>query len=83
MRCDYSDAMNKLLEKAVAKVQTLPSEMQEQAARMLLTYAGEEEPIYELTLEELADLEEAQAEMERGEFATDVEVKAVFDKYRL
>jgi hypothetical protein len=75
--------MNKLLEEAVARVQTLPPEMQEQAARMLLTYAGEEEPICELTPEELADLEEAQAEMSRGEFASDAEVKAVFDKYRL
>jgi hypothetical protein len=75
--------MNKLLQEAVEKVQTLPPEMQEQAARMLLTYAGEEEPIYELTPEELADLEEAQAEMSRGEFASEAEVKAVFDKYRL
>ena len=75
--------MNKLLEEAVAKVRTLPPPMQEQAARLLLTYAGEGEPIYELTSDEMADLEEAQAEMRRGEFATDAEVKAVLDTYRL
>ena len=74
--------MNKLLETAVARVRTLSPEMQEQAARMLLTYAGDEESILELTPDELADLEEAQAEMRRGEFATDAEVSEVLDKYR-
>jgi hypothetical protein len=75
--------MNKLLEQAVEKVQALPREMQDQAARILLAYAGDEEPILALTPEEEADLMEAQAEMQRGEFATDAEVEAVFAKYRL
>jgi hypothetical protein len=57
--------------------------MQDQAARMLLLYAGDDEPVIELTPEEEADLMEAQAEMARGEFATEVEVQAVFSKYRL
>ncbi len=38
---------------------------------------------YELSPEEEADIEEGLAEAERGEFATDEEVKAVFDRYRL
>ena len=75
--------MTKLLEQAFEKVQALPHDMQDQAARMLLAYAGDEEPILELTAEEEADLLEAQAEMARGEFATDAEVQAVFAKYRL
>jgi hypothetical protein len=75
-------AMTKLLEQAVEKVQALPREMQDQAARMLLAYAGDEEPILALTPEEEADLIEAQAEMQRGEFASDAEVEAVFAKYR-
>jgi len=74
--------MIKMLEEAVRKVQALPLEMQEQAARMLLAYAGDEEPILKLTAEEEADLIEAQAEMRRGEFATDAEVEAVFAQYR-
>jgi hypothetical protein len=75
--------MTKLLEQAVEKVQALPLEMQDQAARMLLAYAGDEEPILALSPQEEADLMEAQAEMERGELATDAEVEAVLAKYRL
>lgn len=75
--------MTKLFEQAVAKVQALPLEMQEEAARMLLAYAGAEEPLLELSPEEEADLMEARAEMQRGEFATKAEVEAVFTKYRL
>lgn len=78
----YHFHMTKLLEEAVRKVRALPLEMQEQAARMLLAYAGDEEPIVMLTPEEEADLLEAQAEMRRGEFATATEVEAVFAKYR-
>jgi len=79
----YSGVMTKLLMQAFEKVQTLPPEMQDQAARMLLRYAGEDEPVIELTAEERSDLVEAQAEAARGEFATDAEVQAVFSKYRL
>jgi hypothetical protein len=75
--------MKKLLEHAGEKVQALPREMQIQAARILLAYAGDEEPILALTPEEEADLMEAQAEMQRGEFASDAEVEAVLSKYRL
>jgi hypothetical protein len=37
--------MNKLLEQAFAKVQALPPEMQDQAARMLMLHAGGDEPV--------------------------------------
>src|SRR5450755_567440 len=68
--------MTKLLKQAVEKVQALPADMQDQAARMLLAYAGDEELLIELTPEEEADLIEAQAEMARGEFASEAEVEA-------
>lgn len=75
--------MTKLLERAIEKVQSLPPEMQEQAARMLLIYAGDDETVIALTPEEEADLIEAQAEMARGEFASDAEVQTVLSNYRL
>jgi hypothetical protein len=75
--------MTKLLMQAFEKVQALPAEMQDQAAQMLLLYVGEDEPLIELTAEEEADLVEAQAEVVRGEFASDAEVQAVLSKYRL
>jgi hypothetical protein len=74
--------MTSLLEQAVEKVQALPIEMQDEAARLLLAYAGDEEPTLALTPEEEADLIEAQAEMQRGEFANEEEVEAVLAKYR-
>jgi hypothetical protein len=49
---------------------------------MLLAYAGDEEPVIELTPEEEADLIEAQAEVARGEVASPAEVDAVLSKYR-
>jgi len=74
--------MIKLLEQAVEKVQALPPDMQDEAARMLPAYADDGETIVTLRLEDEADLMEAQAEMQRGEFATDAEVEAVLSKYR-
>ena len=72
-----------MLEKAFEKVKALPDEMQDQAARMLLAYAGDGEATIELTPEEEADLIEAQAEIARGEIASPAEVEAVLSKYRL
>ena len=69
--------MTKLLDHAVEKVQALSAEMQDQAARMLLIYAGGEEPLFELTQEEEADLNEALSEMARGELASEAEAKGL------
>ncbi|MFC6791178.1 hypothetical protein ACFQE0_17090 [Methylobacterium komagatae] len=75
--------MTELLERAIARVRALPDAMQDDAARMLLRYAGEEESFYQLTPEEEADLIESDAEVARGEFATEEEVRAVWTKYGL
>jgi hypothetical protein len=75
--------MTRLLEQAVATVSALPDEMQDEVARMLLAYAGIEQPRIQLTPEEEADLAEADAEIERGELATDEEVRAMWAKYGL
>ena len=79
----YIAAMTKLLDLAVERVQALPAEMQDQAARMLLVYAGNEEPVLELTPEEEADLNEALSEMARGELASEAAGTAILSKYRL
>ena len=55
--------------------------MQDEVARMLLLFAGEAEPLLQLTPEEEADLRKAEAEADRGEFASDEEVRAIFAKY--
>jgi predicted transcriptional regulator len=38
--------------------------------------------IYQLSEEEAADIDEALQEMERGEVASEEEVKAMFDRFR-
>jgi hypothetical protein len=75
--------MTRLLEQAVETVSALPDETQDELARILLQLAGVEQPPYELTPEESADLDASLAEAERGEFATDEEVRAMWAKHGL
>ena len=75
--------MTKLLEHAVETVRSLPPEMQDELARMLLQFAGEEQPVVQLTAEEEASFEESLAQAARGEFATDEQVRAIWAKHGL
>jgi len=76
----YLSTMTKLLEQAVDSVRALPAEVQDELARLLLQVAGEEQPVIRLTSEERADLAEADAEIARGEFATDEQIHAILAK---
>jgi hypothetical protein len=76
----YLSTMTKLLEHAVDSVRALPPEVQDELARLLLQVAGEEQPVIQLTAEERADLAEADAEIARGEFATDEQISAMLAK---
>jgi hypothetical protein len=69
------------LNRAVETVSALPDEMQDELARILLQLAGVEQPSYELTPEEEADIDASLTEAERGEFATDEEVRAMWAKH--
>ena len=71
--------MTKLLEHAVDSVRP-PPEVQDELARLLLQVAGEEQPVIRLTFEERADLAEADAEIARGEFATDEQMRSILAK---
>jgi hypothetical protein len=73
--------MTKLLEQAVATVSALPDAKQDELAAILLQFTGVEQPPIPLTAEEEADLDASLAEAERGEFATDEEVRAIWAKY--
>jgi predicted transcriptional regulator len=75
--------MTRLLEQAVEAVRVLPDDVQDDLARMLFQLAGVEQPPYELTPEEAADIDASLAEAERGEFATDEEVRAMWAKHGL
>lgn len=75
--------MTRLLEQAVATVSALPDDVQDEAARMLLQFAGNEQVVHQLTPEEEADLDASIAEAERGEFVTDEDVRAMWAKHGL
>jgi len=74
--------MIKVLEQAIEKVKKLPRERQEYAAKVLERIAEAGEEIYFLSDEERRLVREGLDELDRGEAASEAEVRAVFDKYR-
>jgi len=70
------------IEQILERVRTWPAERQEDAAAILLEMEQQDSSLYELSEEELAEIEVALEEADRGEFATDEEMKALFDRYR-
>ena len=66
------------LDEIFDRVRTWPADQQEKAASFLLAMEASGAEFFPLTPEEIADLEEALAEIERGEVASDEEVAAVF-----
>ncbi|OAF15697.1 hypothetical protein [Bradyrhizobium neotropicale] len=75
--------MTRLLEEAFSKVSTLPDSEQDELARTLLELAGVDQPPIRLTAAEEADLDEAEAEIARGELATADDVRGMWAKHGL
>jgi len=75
--------MTILLDKAVQTARSLPQDMQDDIARMVLLLAGEDQPIVQLTAEEKNSLELSLEQAAKGEFASDQEVQAVWSKHGL
>lgn len=76
--------MTQLLDMALKAVRELPPEKQDQAARAILDVVnGAEEEVYVLSEEENEAIRRSLEYADRGEFASDEEVRAVFQKYRL
>jgi hypothetical protein len=75
--------MTTLLDQAVDAIRQLPPEEQDELARVLLQLAGHEQPAVMLTPAEAASFDESLRQAERGEFATDQEVRAIWSKHGL
>jgi predicted transcriptional regulator len=75
--------MTKLFEQAVQAVRGLPPEMQDELGRMLLQLAGTDQPLLQLSAEEEASLAESLTQADRGEFATDEQIRAIWAKHNL
>lgn len=79
----YLSTMTELLEQAVETMRGLPPEIQDELARMLLQLAGEDQPLLQLSAEEAASFDESLTQADRGEFATDEQVRAIWAKHGL
>jgi hypothetical protein len=75
--------MTKLLDQAFEAARALPSDRQDEIARILLQLTGTEQPGFELTADEEASFAKSFAQADRREFATDEQVRAVWAKHGL
>ena len=72
------------MDRAIAALKLkVPPDRQDDVARIVLHLAGDAPAAYRLTADEEADLDEADREIARGEFASDDEVRAIWAKYGL
>ncbi|QDM18440.1 hypothetical protein FNL55_22235 [Tardiphaga sp. vice352] len=76
--------MTKLLDQALELARSLPSEAQDDIARIVMQLAGSDNsaPVM-LSVDERAAIAASKAEAARGEFATDEQVRAVWAKHGL
>jgi hypothetical protein len=75
--------MTELLERAVRSLRGLPPETQDALARILQELVGDDPSIITLSEEEKTSFETSFAQAERGEFATEDEIKAIWAKHGL
>jgi hypothetical protein len=75
--------MTKLLDRALEVARSLPSEAQDDIARVVLQLAGGEVAPVVLTADERAAIDASKAAAARGEFATDGQVRAIWAKHGL
>jgi len=75
--------MTRLLDEAVAKVRTLSEAEQDRVAGMLLGFADRDADKYQLTPEQVAEVELARQEAKQGLFASDEEMTALWRRFGL
>ncbi len=73
--------MSKILDKAIAALRRLPSESQDEIARVVLTMAGSDGEPEDIDPAHLPDVLESLAQAKRRQFATDAEVEAAFRRF--
>jgi hypothetical protein len=73
--------MTKLLEEAIATVRELPEGDQDVAAKFLLGFANPDARRYQLTDDQVAEVELAKREVREGKIATDAEMSKVWRRF--
>jgi hypothetical protein len=75
--------MTKLLDQALEAVRSLPPDVQDDIARVVLQLAGGDEASVTLSPDERAAITASKAAAARGEFATEEQVRSVWAKHGL
>jgi hypothetical protein len=75
--------MTKLLDEAFVSARRLPPSMQDELARLIMRFAGDDQPPAVLEPEEDEALALSEAAAARNYFATDAEVRRVWAKHGL
>ena len=75
--------MTELLDRAVHKARALAPDLQDDIARMVLLYAGEDVPAVDLTADEEAAITRSREAAARGEFASDEHIGGIWAKHGL
>jgi hypothetical protein len=65
------------------RIPTWSEDQQQLALELLKWVESPDDDAEDLTPEDWADLAEAEAEADRGEFASEEEIQAMFDRYRI
>jgi hypothetical protein len=73
--------MTKLLEQAIASVRRLPERDQDLAAEFLLGFANPEAGRYQLSDDQVAEVELAKQEVREGKVATEADMDAVWQRF--
>ncbi len=73
--------MTKILEDAVAAVRKLPSESQDEIARVMLLLASNDGEPEEIDPTHLSAVLEGLKQAARGQFASDAEIEAAFRRF--
>ncbi|MGI8527043.1 MAG: hypothetical protein ACR2K5_12860 [Pseudolabrys sp.] len=73
--------MSKMLDEAIKKVRELPESEQDEAAEMLLSVASKNAKPVRLDDETRAAVQEGQQQARRGEFVSDKDMAAFFDRH--
>ena len=75
--------MTKLLDQAVEAARALPSDVQDDIARVVMQLAGDEAAVITLSAEERAAITNSKAAAARGDFATEEQVREVWARFGL
>ncbi|AVT79814.1 hypothetical protein LRC39_04900 [Rhodopseudomonas sp. P1] len=75
--------MTKLLDQALEVARSLPAELQDDIARVVLQLTGDDDVVVGLSDDERAAIERSKDAAKRGAFASDEDVRALWAKYDL